>query len=531
MMQSYDILDHIPAGVLVVNSKFEVVFWNSIMEDWTGILKSKANQTSLSELFDIEINYLKQRLEFIFEGGAPVLFSSLIHKQILPIINSRGSLMTQQVIVTAVKHGDEYHALFNIEDVSELSIRLKELKELKNKAFKEVDRSKELEKKLLIEKEKSEKAVHLKQEFLSTISHEIRTPMNGVIATASLMKDMGLNEEQSESLSIILDSGENLIRIINDFLDYSKLETGKLNLVHEEFYLEEILYHVVNLLAGKAQEVGSEIRLIIDSSVPRYVLGDSLRLTQILLNLVGNAIKFCEGSLVELKVSSSDISATHNKLNFVVSDQGIGIPQEKIHTLFDSFTQVENSKTRTLGGTGLGLSISKALIQQMKGDIWVHSIFGEGSQFYFNIELEKSSGSTQEVKVYSSVPINSQSIRVLLVEDNLINQKIVTKMLQRAGHELKVANNGVEAIELVKEIPFDLVLMDLHMPIMGGYEASKIIIQDLNLPVIPSIVALTAASNEAELSEMKNLGVTEVMFKPFTLDQFNQMLEGHILKK
>lgn len=167
----------------------------------------------------------------------------------------------------------------------------------------------------------------------------------------------------------------------------------------------------------------------------------------------------------------------------------------------------------------------------MNGDVWVHSILGEGSQFYFNIELEKSSGSAQEVKVYSSVPINSQSIRVLLVEDNLINQKIATKMLQRAGHELKVANNGVEAIELVKEIPFDLVLMDLHMPIMGGYEASKIIIQDLNLPVIPSIVALTAASNEVELSEMKNLGVTEVMFKPFTLDQFNQMLEGHSLKK
>lgn len=530
-MQSYDILDHIPAGVLVVNSNFEVVFWNSIMEDWTSILKSKAHQASLSELFDIEIDYLKQRLEFIFEGGAPVLFSSLIHKQILPIMNSRGSLMTQQVIVTAVKHGDEYHALFNIEDVSELSIRLKELKELKNKALKEVDRSKELEKKLIVEKEKSEKAVYLKQEFLSTISHEIRTPMNGVIATASLMKDMGLNEEQSESLSIIMDSGENLIRIINDFLDYSKLEAGKLKLVHEEFYLEDTLHHVVNLLVGKAHEVGSDIQLDIDSSVPRYVLGDSLRLTQILLNLVGNAIKFCEGSHVVIKVTGSNTTSSNVKLNFIISDQGIGIPQEQLHTLFDSFTQVENSKNRSMGGTGLGLSITKALIQQMNGDVWVHSILGEGSQFYFNVELEKASGSAKEVKVYSSVPINSQSIRVLLVEDNLINQKIVTKMLQRAGHELKVANNGIEAIDLVKEIPFDLVLMDLHMPKMGGYEASKIIIQDLKLPVTPAIVALTAASNEAELTEMRNLGVTEVMFKPFTLDQFNLMLEGHVLKK
>ncbi len=386
-------------------------------------------------------------------------------------------------------------------------------------SIRDITERKKLEEQLKAEKERAEDASIAKSQFLSVMSHEIRTPMNAIIGLTNLMMEDNPREDQIESLELLKFSGENLLVIINDILDFNKIEAGKVELETIAFNLKEILQHNVSLLRGRATSKGIELNLVVPDDLPTTVLGDPVRLGQVFNNLIGNAVKFTEKGFVELKVEMKENKGDLYCIRFAVKDSGIGIKQEQLQAVFELFTQASSDTTRKFGGTGLGLSITKKLLHLMDSDIHVQSEFGVGSEFSFELWLEKGN---QDFLSAMVSPENGKEnekvhhVHVLLVEDNRVNQVVAGNFLKKWGMTVTYASNGSEACEIVQQKKFDIVLMDLQMPEMDGYEASMRIraMKDTYYNSLP-ILALTASALADVGEKAKASGINGFITKPF----------------
>lgn len=379
------------------------------------------------------------------------------------------------------------------------------------------------------EQQKAEAANRAKSEFVANISHELRTPMNGILGMAELLLDTPLTEEQRQQLSVIYDSGKTLLLLINELLDVSKLEAGKIELELIPFDLSKVILEIVSLMQIKAQEKNLKLEAQLADDVPKYLIGDGNRLRQILLNLVSNALKFTGRGNVTLRVQLDERLADRARLYFAVIDTGIGIPKDKLEKLFGKFNQLDASTSRKYGGTGLGLFISRQLVELMGGRIGVDTQVGQGCTFWFKLTLPLAA---PPVETPSAPPIvakpeeNLQQSKILLVEDNRTNQMVARIMLSKLGCQVSIANHGQEAIDLLAIQPFDLVLMDIQMPIMDGYTATQRIRQrEQPARTHVPIVAMTADAIADRLEKCLAAGMDDFLTKPITQHTLALMLK------
>ncbi len=380
------------------------------------------------------------------------------------------------------------------------------------------------EKELLNAKIVAEKATKAKSEFLSMMSHEIRTPMNAVMGLTHLLLQESPRNDQKEHLKTLLYSTENLLVLINDILDFSKVEAGKINLEYTDFDFYNLINQILETSKYKAEENGNTLKFYFDAEIKYLLRGDQVRIGQILTNLVSNAIKFTKNGEIKTRVKILDENATHVDLLISVKDTGIGIEDKKQAVIFEPFDQGENSITRQYGGTGLGLSITRRLLELMHSQIRLISIPGKGSEFYFHLRLEKSHILTPFAKPIEK-PLETiqqfDNLRILLAEDNAINVMIVKKFLAKWNAEIDVAENGLIAYEKASSKVYDIILMDIQMPVLDGYEATKKIRQiNIEIPVI----ALTASATLEDQTKAYACGMTDFVTKPFNpTDLFNKI--------
>ena len=378
----------------------------------------------------------------------------------------------------------------------------------------DITSKKKTEVELIAAKEEALQFSRAKDMFISVMSHEIRTPLNAVIGMSHLLLDDNPLESQKENLSILKFSAENLMTLINDVLDFAKIETGNIELEKAKIDLREIVQSISASMQYKAHENHIYLKYDIDEDVPSTILGDKARLVQILLNLVSNSVKFTSKGGVDISLKVIEQSKKTVRIRFAVSDTGIGIAKNKLNTIFESFKQAEADTTRNYGGTGLGLAISKRLIELHDSRINVDSVLGEGSTFWFTITFDKLDDHTinNNNKVETELNIN-----VLVVDDNQINRLLINKVLKKWGASADFAENGVEAIEKLElHKNFDVVLMDIHMPLMGGLEAAGVIRakSDPYFQKLP-IIALTASMLSNQMGQIEDAGMNDYILKPF----------------
>jgi signal transduction histidine kinase/CheY-like chemotaxis protein len=438
-----------------------------------------------------------------------------IEKGIKAIIDG-AALISKGLFGTRVK-------VFSGDEIGVLATSFNQMTDTLEHYIGELKATEENLKKEKLRAEASEKA---KQLFLANMSHEIRTPMNGILGFARLLEESLKEKEQQEYIRVIIKSGDDLLVILNDILDFSRMEAGKITFENTPFNLKDIIHSTVMMMEAKAKQKNIELNWHIDKKIPAIIMGDSVRLNQILLNLVSNAIKFTEKG----KIGISAICLQDNKDNvvveFSVKDTGIGIPVEKQGKIFESFEQAAADTARKFGGTGLGLSIVKQLVELQHGEIFVYSKPGHGSDFHFRLSFTKVMGKKLAIHP-ERMELNtsgSEDIRVLVVEDNPINQLLILKVLQKQNFETDVAENGEIALNKYKENNYDIILMDLQMPQMDGYEAT-INIRNLNSPKrgIP-IIAMTAHTIKGEIERCLEIGMNDFISKPFNKDELYEKI-------
>lgn len=377
---------------------------------------------------------------------------------------------------------------------------------------------------LILSKEQAEHSAKIKEEFLANMSHEIRTPMNGIIGMAELLEGTKLNDEQKSYLSHINISAENLLVIINDILDYSKIEAGKMHIEFVQFDLFKLIDNLKESLKYKAKEKHLNFIFEMHPNVPQFIVGDKVRLSQILINLIGNALKFTKEGFVKTYIYLESEKQHTQSIRFEVIDTGIGIPKEKADSIFQSFSQAKASTTREYGGTGLGLSISKQLVELQGGYIKLDSKEGEGSKFSFNLIFKKAVIQEHEKQTPISIDQTvfleklTKKINVLVAEDNKINQILVQKVLTKNNINVTIVEDGAQALNALENGGFDVLLLDLHMPVLDGYETATAIRQSNKAYKTIPIVALTAAAIKGEKEKCISNGMNDYITKPFKSD-------------
>ncbi len=379
-------------------------------------------------------------------------------------------------------------------------------------------------KELQIALSKAEAATKAKSEFLAVMSHEIRTPLNGIIGMTQLLAMTHLSDEQREYLSTVASSSDSLLILINDILDFSKIEAGKLELEHRSFNLLHEIKSIFQLYQVVAQQQGLHFTLEITETLPKQVLGDSLRFRQILSNLISNALKFTITGEVSIHIRHDIFASDKVRLFIDVRDTGIGIASEKVNKLFQSFSQVDSSTTRQFGGTGLGLVICERLVKAMHGVITVRSQPQKGSCFSFNIELDLDTEPTAELLAkIPTTPVISSTMKILVVDDSHINRRVALRLLEKLNIHAEAANSGFEALDKLQTETYDVILMDMQMPEMDGLETTQKIRQ-LHLTKRPFIIALTANAFDSDRERCLQAGMDEFLTKPFVFEDLQEKI-------
>lgn len=439
-----------------------------------------------------------------FYAGAPLTTPDGLQIGSLCVIDTKPGMLTpqQREALTTLSHS---------------VIRLLELKKRQRE--------------LMEEKQKAEEAGKAKTSFLSTMSHEIRTPLNGISGIAHILMEEEHLPHQAEYIRTLKFSANHLMAIVNDILDFSKIEAGAISIEHVPFNLEELLAEIKNANLIRAQDKQIKLKLKRDDELPQFVTGDSVRLSQILNNLVNNAVKFTDSGEVIMDAQVEQLTNTHVQVRFSVKDTGIGIPQEKQDTLFEQFCQVDSSVTRRYGGTGLGLAITKRLLDLQGSSIMLKSEVGVGSEFSFVLSFdipERIQIPTRKPSTLSDEFQSFEGATILLAEDNEANTLIAKKFMKNWGVKVVHVTTGKAAVEQVQKRYFDLVLMDLQMPVMDGYEATVLIRKAGNSPFELPIVALTASAIHTEREQALEAGMNDFITKPFSPAELHTKLKKYL---
>jgi len=409
----------------------------------------------------------------------------------------------------------------NRESLNNSSDDLLEIVDLLND---EINRRKEVEQQLLLAKDEAEKANLAKSDFLSIISHEIRTPLNAVIGMGHLLYKNNPRTDQVENLKVLRASADNLLVLINDILDFNKIEAGQLDLEEAPFSVKKLASDIVTSNTNSANEKETRMSLILDDKIPEYFIGDSLRLGQVLNNLVSNAVKFTQQGFIAVKVELLELNAQNTLLKFSVHDTGVGIAKENLKNIFLPFMQATTSITRKYGGTGLGLAITRKILALFNSDIEVESELGNGSKFHFTVELKQLDDDQVTVE-YDEIDFDLKQKKILLVEDTLFNVLYATQLLEGWNAQVSVADNGEIAIDMLKKNEYHLILMDLRMPVMDGYTATTEIRKfNKDIPVI----ALTASATSNVRQKVVEAGMQDYITKPLNPEEFYMKIKKQL---
>lgn len=414
-------------------------------------------------------------------------------------------------------------AIRNMEPDSDMSILpgVDNLLDVVNYLDAQIKKRKAAEASLKIAKEEAEKANQAKSEFLSVMSHEIRTPLSVVIGLGNILFRQNPRPDQVNNLQVLRTSADNLLSLINDILDFSKIDASKLELEHTVFDLRKTADEIYQAISVKAAEKDNLMSIYLDAKIPAWVYGDPHRITQVLNNLLSNAVKFTQKGKVRLSLQLENISESRCTILFSVSDTGIGIEKDKIQHIFTPFSQSSSSITREFGGTGLGLAITSELLQLMDSQIKLETEIGRGSNFYFSLDLVYMSPVEKNPNIAEPEEQNLDKAKILLVEDTPFNILFTKQLLEGWNTVVDVAENGAIAVDKMKESQYDLVIMDLHMPVMDGYTSTKKI-REFNQET--PIMALTASATSDIREKIFAAGMQDYVTKPFDSDQlFSQM--------
>ncbi len=482
-----------------------IIFNEALKIEWVNEAFCNMSGYSFLEVKDSDGQTLRGDEEYLFENEK-------IRQQVL---ENKQSFTYENKNYT--KHGTEYWALTTLTPIMGVDGEIHKVIAIESN----ITENKKVESELIIAKEKAEESKRIKEEFLANMSHEIRTPLNGIKGFTDLIAKNNKDPNQEKYLQAIQFSTENLLSIINDILDFSKIEAGKMEIENTVFYLRDLIESIFNSFGFRAEEQGIELIKDIENKIPETLLGDPVRINQVITNLMSNALKFTEKGTIKLTIKQLSKDDDSVNLEFRVADTGIGIPADKVEEIFNSFSQASSSTTRKYGGTGLGLAIVKKIVNLFEGDIYAESKEQEGSTFIFNIKLmiSKNQSIIKENKKVDH-KIDLSGLKVLVAEDYPMNQLLITETLAAWNFEVEIVENGQLAFDHIQKNDYDLILMDVNMPVMSGLESSKLIRSKLKEPKrsIP-IIAMTAGALKGDKEKCLSAGMNDYISKPFDQDE------------